>query len=440
MPTALIALMSPPLVGPALDQLPPVYKFAEVARDHGYDVVWTCSEAMAANVRRSYPSDQLRTYPNPTFLGTSRLLQPLFRRVLSADIPQRMLPGNPAERNYEWLFDSYVMVGFDDEAFFFSATEITLRALAEFTPEFLFTYGCPVGLTAGHISGVPVVTFDNLMRLRNDGGENYKRMNDTVQKAITIFSPVELPPLPLEDIVRNERQFRILSTIQHLHRKPYLDNEVFIGGFEPPEATLNFDEKPIKPTVDGATQTVYASFGSASISHRVVRKVLPAVFDQVNGLCATPYDCYVSSPFVEKPYREGPVFFAPLFDAAHIVPHCSYVMSHAGINSVMMALGHGVPLVMTPGAIQERRHNAREVLSVASGILVEIEDFTVPRLSSILLDRAQEQVLRQNARRTQQLIIQAGGMRHAFEEMTARWLAPYDKTRLQTIGHRLELS
>jgi hypothetical protein len=437
MPTIVIALMSPPEAVPAFGQLPPVFKFSEEARRNGYQIVWCCSKGMAPTVAQNYPQDKIRSYPNATFLGTSSLIQPFFRRILNADLPQSMLPKATNEKNYEWLFDSYVAVGFDEEKFFFPAIETVLRALIEFEPDALFTYGCPIGLTAGYISGVPTVTFDNLMRLRNEGGSSYRSMNDTVQKAMAIYAPNDSDYAPLEDIIRNDKQFRILSTIQHLDRKPYSDNEVFIGGFEMPEAAVTKEMVYEPPAIDHKSRTIFAYFGSGSISHRLVRKILPQLFDEVNSLCATPYDCYVTSQFVDKPYSEGFVHFAPFFDPQEIIPHATYVFSHGGINSVMQALGHGVPLIMVPGAVHERRHNAHEVTAVYSGIEIEIEDFTVPHLSSLLLDQTQEAELRRNARRTQQLIIRAGGMRKAFEEMENRWLQPYNKNKLHQIARRL---
>ncbi|MFN2139969.1 MAG: glycosyltransferase [Candidatus Promineifilaceae bacterium] len=437
MPRMMIALMSPPEASPAFSHLPPVYRFSEEARDRGYEIIWTCSKDMASRVAQDYPQDTFRTYPNPTFLGTPRLVQPLFRRILSADIPQRMLPRSTDERNHEWLFDSYAAVGFDEEQFFMPAVETALKAMIEFEPDAMFTYGCPVGLTAAHIAGVPAVTFDNLMRLRNEGGDSYRRMNETVQRAMEVYAPPDVERIPLEDIIRNDGQFRILSTIQHLGRKPYSDNEVFVGGFEPPRVSLPGATEYNPPEIDSESRTVYGYFGSGSISFRLVRKILPEVFDEVNYLCGTPYDCYVSSQFVEKPFSAGSVHFAPYFDASQIVPMSTYVFSHGGINSVMQALSHGVPLIMVPGSILERRHNAHEVTAVYCGIEVEIEDFTVPHLSSLLLDHTQELELRRNAQRQQGLIEQAGGIRKAFEEMERRWLAPYSKDRLPAIARRL---
>jgi UDP:flavonoid glycosyltransferase YjiC (YdhE family) len=429
--------MSPPEAAPTFGHLPPVFKFSEEARKRGYEIIWSCSVGMARKVAESYPDDKIRTYPNATFLGTSRLIQPLFRRLLSADIPQRMLPKVTNEKNYEWLFDSYVAVGFDQEKFFFPALETVLRALIEFEPDALFTYGCPVGLTAGFISDVPTITFDNLMRLRNEGGDSYRKMNDTVQKALNIYAPFETEHVLLEDIIRNDQQFRILSTIQHLDREPYSENEVFVGGFELSEAAFTDAAMVTPPEIDPRSNTVFAYFGSGSISHRLVRSVLPQVFEEVNFLCDRPYDCYLASPFVEEPYTDGHVQFAPFYDPRKIIPNSTYVMCHGGINSVMQALSYGVPLIMVPGAVHERRHNAHEVTAVYSGIEVEIEDFTVHHLSSLLLDQTQETELRRNARRTQRLIREAGGMRKAIAEMESRWLRPYDKDKLHLIARRL---
>jgi UDP-N-acetylglucosamine:LPS N-acetylglucosamine transferase len=437
MPNMLISLMSPPEAAPTFGHLLPVFKFSEEARRRGYQIIWCSSEDMATKVIESYPQDKIRTYPNATFLGASHLIQPLFRRLLAADIPQSMLPKATSEKNYEWLFDSYVAVGFDQEKFFFPALETTLRALIEFEPDAMFTYGCPVGLTAGYISDVPTITFDNLMRLRNEGGDSYRRMNETVQKALDIYAPFETEHVLLEDIIRNEEQFRILSTIQHLGRKPYSDNEVFVGGFELPEASYANIDYNLSPEIDPQSRTVFAYFGSGSISHRLVSKIMPQVFDEVNFLCDRPYHCYLASPFVEKPYTEGMVHFAPFIDPRKVIPHSNYVMCHGGINSVMQALSHGVPLIMVPGAVHERRHNVHEVTAVYSGIEVEIGDFTVHHLSSLLLDQTQEEVLRRNAQRTQRLIIEAGGMRKAIAEMENRWLHPYDKNKLHLIARRL---
>jgi UDP:flavonoid glycosyltransferase YjiC (YdhE family) len=241
----------------------------------------------------------------------------------------------------------------------------------------------------------------------------------------------------LEDIVRNDDQFRILSTIQHLGRKPYSENEYFVGCYEPPKVSIPGSKDYEPPEIDRNSRTVYAYFGSGSISFRLVRKILPQVFEEVNYLCGTPYDCYVASQFVDEPFSDGSVHFAPYFDASQIMPLSTYVFSHGGINSVMQALSHAVPLIMVPGAILERRHNAHEVTSVYCGIEVEIEDFTVPHLSSLLLDQTQERELRLHTQRQRQLIEQTGGINMAFDEMERRWLAPYDKDRLSAIARLL---
>ncbi len=437
MPSVLIALMSPPEAAPTFGYLPPVFSFSEEVRKRGYNVVWCCSEGISPRVASAYRRDRIRTYPDPTFLGTPRIFQPLFSRILSTDIPQRMLPKLDDQPNHEWLFDSYVTVGFHVERFFFAALETILGALVEFEPDFMFTYGCPVGLTAAHISGVPVATIDNLMRLRNEGGNNYRRMDDTVQKAIDLYSPFEEDYMPLEDIIRNNNQFRIIYTIKHLGRNPYLENEFFVGGFEPSKALSVSTSIYTPPQIDSNSRNVFAYFGSASISFQLIRKILPQVFEEVNRLCTTPYDCYVGSQYVDEPYSLGTVHFAPFFDMSKIITHATYVFSHGGINTIMQALGYGVPLLMVPGSIYERRHNAKEVAAVNSGVLVEIEDFTVPHLSSLLLDQAQERELRRYARYRQQLIVEAGGIQKAFDTLEDSWLTPYDKSRLSAVAQHL---
>ncbi|HET6665120.1 MAG TPA: nucleotide disphospho-sugar-binding domain-containing protein, partial [Acidimicrobiales bacterium] len=157
---------------------------------------------------------------------------------------------------------------------------------------------------------------------------------------------------------------------------------------------------------------VFAYLGTGSVSLGAAERVLPAVF---------PADgerrCVVASSAVE-PYRLGGVEFRRFVPAAEVLPVADWVLCHGGLNTVIESLRAGVPLLLFPGAIFERRFNATAVAGAGAGVMAETTAFTPAKLRAAM-ERHDE--LAAGARRLGAEIEARGGAVEAVRLMAAQF-------------------
>ncbi|MDI6696241.1 MAG: glycosyltransferase [Anaerolineales bacterium] len=77
----------------------------------------------------------------------------------------------------------------------------------------------------------------------------------------------------------------------------------------------------------------------------------------------------------------GAVEFHPYVPAADVFPYCDWTICHGGQNTIVQSLMNGVPLLVFPGPIFERRFNARKIQQVGAGLMREVNKFTVEWIS-----------------------------------------------------------
>jgi UDP:flavonoid glycosyltransferase YjiC (YdhE family) len=124
---------------------------------------------------------------------------------------------------------------------------------------------------------------------------------------------------------------------------------------------------------------VFVYTGTGSVSLGTVQRVLPRVFSTDGDLA-----CVVGGQSIAAPYQRGAVSFYPYVPAGELLPQCDWTICHGGQNTIIQSLMHGVPLLIFPGAIFERRYNARKVEQAGAGRLGEVDRFTVEWLRESL--------------------------------------------------------
>ncbi|MBD1850360.1 nucleotide disphospho-sugar-binding domain-containing protein [Leptolyngbya sp. FACHB-711] len=114
------------------------------------------------------------------------------------------------------------------------------------------------------------------------------------------------------------------------------------------------------------------------------------------------------------------VEYAPQFD---VIAQASLTITHGGLNTVLDSLSHGVPIVAIPITFEQPGTGARirwtgvgEVMPVDYSLRGSApHQLDVPMLKATIQQVLTEPVYRQNARRIQQAIEQAGGVRRAAD-------------------------
>lgn len=137
-------------------------------------------------------------------------------------------------------------------------------------------------------------------------------------------------------------------------------------------------------------------------------------------LCATQPDlsCFVSRQGIGHPEQVGQLHLLPYVDPPTVLPHAEWTICHGGQNTIIESLLFGVPLLMFPEPIFERRFNARQVTQAGAGLMGEREDFTVEWLTTSM--KAQRQA-RSAAERLGDRICSYRGAAGAVDTMTKTW-------------------
>jgi len=414
--------------------LPPVLKAGEIANSRGYKVLWTCNDCLREVISRNFPENEIVSYPDPTLYALPKIFQKPFVWMLNQDLPQWMMPGFKKE-NPEWIFDSYLTIGFGKQDFFDEAVLTVLKVLVERNVDKILCFADPVGLVAAEIAGIPVMNFNNLMPVGEAGGKGSTKFNTTIAETIRKFSPDKQAVKPFSQIYIDEGQFQMICSLEKAGTDSGSRSRVYIAGFEPKAAKIRKNAQPLDEQALVNQRVAFAYFGSASISFKLAKKVLAEAFEIVNRKSkgSKPWHCYVGSQFVKSAHSIGNVHFAPYYDARVLFKYADLTFAHGGLMTLFDSLSYGVPMILVPGSLYERRFNSEEVVATGSGVMLEIDEFTPEKCASVILDEHRMKAMSESAKTSQQRIKGAYTLTDAFELSETAWESKPDLKKKESI-------
>ena len=104
---------------------------------------------------------------------------------------------------------------------------------------------------------------------------------------------------------------------------------------------------------------------------------------------------------------------APRFDFSELLPRAVAFVHHGGQNSMMDALRYGVPQIIYPGKVFERRYNAESIRKAHAGSV--IDDFTAASIRTALRAMAFDESIRRNAADLRDCLASLGGTARIVE-------------------------
>jgi MGT family glycosyltransferase len=164
--------------------------------------------------------------------------------------------------------------------------------------------------------------------------------------------------------------------------------------------------------------TVYATLGTAT-------NRAPALIAAIlAGLRGAGVNLVLTVGCNVDPEQFGPqpphVRIARYIPQTLLLPHCDAVVTHGGFGTVMAALEHGLPLVVTPMAADQPA-NARRCAACGVGVVVGPEERTPEAIRAAVEKILGDASYRQNAARMQREIAALPGPAYAVELL--EWLA-----------------
>jgi UDP:flavonoid glycosyltransferase YjiC (YdhE family) len=351
----LIPLFSPPTG--TWGGLTRVLALSAAAREAGHQVAFCASGTLAQNLlARGYP-----VYETPalTMFGLPRSISSqIEKRSQSMHIPVR--PGK--EVGNFWFV--LALSGLANTEYLKKLVNAQLQAVAKFKPDRLFTDADPGAYLTAAITDLPAAgNYASIMQ-KGIGSPPYHWLE---KAANSVLAEHGQKNLSLESLYFGKQILKISPSIPALDDTPPDQPDVLfvgslLGEIQSTQQSSEFDD---------SRRYVFAYLGTGSLSLETAKKVLPLIFPKSGSL-----RCLVGAQSITQPLVIEGVEFRPYIPAEAILPHCDWTLCHGGQNTIIQSLRQGVPLLLFPGPIFERRYNARKVIQAGAGYMGEVNQFT----------------------------------------------------------------
>jgi UDP:flavonoid glycosyltransferase YjiC (YdhE family) len=387
-----------------------VVAISEAAKLAGHEVAF-CASGKAAQALRAHEY-AVYDMPPSTMFGLPRPIS----RILERRSQNVSLPAKPG-KSVGNLWFVYFVAGMARADYLRRLVEAEIAAAQSFGADMIFTDLDPGAFLMSVAAGLPIaMAYQNVMASTGIGSRSWKRMRAAILPVLKHYGCAELNP---EDLWFAPSVLKIVPSIPELDGADANRPDVcyvgsLLGDIQPkPDAELQLE----------ARRCVFVYVGTGSVPLTKLREVLPQVF---------PADgertCIVGAQGLQHPEGIGAVTFRPYVPAALLLPRCDWTICHGGQNTISQSLLHGVPLIIFPGAIFERRFNAEKVQEAGAGVMGELPDFTAAWLSAALRRQAE---CASKAAHLSSRIRSYGGASAAVEAME-RHRAKFGTTHLPT--------
>ena len=108
--------------------------------------------------------------------------------------------------------------------------------------------------------------------------------------------------------------------------------------------------------------------GNGTVSAAMTEKEISKSFS------SSEYEVYIASKYLTAKNKDN-VHIAPHWDFNELLDEAVLFINHGGQNSVVDGLLHGVPQIIVPGKVFERRYNAVSVAKNKAGIIIPHRQF-----------------------------------------------------------------
>ena len=157
---------------------------------------------------------------------------------------------------------------------------------------------------------------------------------------------------------------------------------------------------------------IYASLGSVQNTKQDVFRCIAEACKAFDVQLVITHGGGMSAEAVrELPGSPLVVDYAPQLE---VIAKASLTITHGGLNTVLDSLSQGVPLVAMPITF-EQPGNAARIRWTGTGEVMPISRLSVAKLTVAIQQVLTEESYKRNARKIQQAIAQAGGVKRAAD-------------------------
>lgn len=113
--------------------------------------------------------------------------------------------------------------------------------------------------------------------------------------------------------------------------------------------------------------------GNGTVSASKTLSVIQAAF------AGSKYEVYLATSYLPEETIDN-IHIAPRWDFSKLLDEALVYINHGGQNSIVDGLLHGVPQIMVPGKVFERKYNAESVADADAGIVIDFVCNTVVQI------------------------------------------------------------
>ena len=139
-----------------------------------------------------------------------------------------------------------------------------------------------------------------------------------------------------------------------------------------------------------------------------------------NAFSGSGYEVYIASKYL-KANNKGNIHIASRWDFNELLDEAVLFINHGGQNSIVDGLLHGVPQMIAPGMVFERRYNAVSVAKNKAGIIIPHRQFKADFIRSKAEKAIASEMLRRKAAELGKKLSSQGGV-----EVILKHILKYD--------------
>ena len=234
------------------------------------------------------------------------------------------------------------------------------RAIQEFKPDLVYSEFNISAVIASKTEGVPVYT-----TVSYPTQYIYAHDSNLGHGLNKILDELHLPQVESPEKLFDWADKYFCMSIRELEpiEKP---NVVYCGSLKPAMTIPSSCKK----------DKIVVYMGNGAISAQKMLRVIRGAF------VGAPYEVYIASAYLKKT-DIGNIHIAPRWDFERVLDETVLFINHGGQNSIADGLIHGVPQIVVPGKVFERRYNAKCLDDNKAGIVVNHRDFRADHICKV---------------------------------------------------------
>lgn len=167
--------------------------------------------------------------------------------------------------------------------------------------------------------------------------------------------------------------------------------------------------KTVKP-IETRRNKILVYMGNGTISARKLKNEITKAFNETN------YEVFITSSYLKACDNKN-IHIAKRWGFDNLLNESVLFINHGGQNSVIQGLLYGVPQMIVPGKVFERKYNAKSVSDKAAAIVLSVKEFSASIILQKTNDIVQNSEMKINAEKLGQKLSDYGGFVNILKEM-----------------------